>query len=242
MPNINYGHLTLYSTVLLTALNMMTHSKNHLILPSLLAANTMCLGHEIDAVIKAGADGIHLDIMDHHYVPNLSFGPSVAQDIRHQFKHLLLDVHLMVSPVEKAIESFAKAGASRISFHPDACKDPEASLKYIRSQGIKSGIALNPDTPFQVMHELVPYLDFVLIMSVNPGFGNQAFIPEVLSKIEALHQAYPNLPISIDGGVSLKNLKALASVGVTQFVMGSAIFNTKDYSKTLVLMRNELLK
>lgn len=200
----------------------------------------MRLGEEIDAVLKAGADGIHLDIMDNHFVPNLSFGPHFAKGMRSKFKDLCLDVHLMVTPVDEMIDAFAKAGASRISFHPEATLNPEKNLKQIKNFGLEAGLAINPDTPFKVIHDYLPLLDFVLVMSVNPGFGNQAFIPEVLPKIEALYKAYPALPISVDGGVSEKNGAELSKRGVTQFVMGSAIFKTKDYQKTITLMRNQI--
>ncbi len=211
-----------------------------IILPSLLAADSMQLGQEINAVLKAGVDGIHLDIMDNHYVPNLSFGPAVAADIRRQFPTLLLDVHLMVSPVDAIIEPFIKAGANRISIHPDATHTPAKVLKKIQDAGCAAGLVLNPDTAFDVLHDYLNYLDFVLIMTVNPGFGNQAFMPDVIPKIKTLKQTYPALPIMVDGGVSEKNLLTLKAAGATQFVMGSAIFNTMDYQHTISSMRKQL--
>lgn len=211
-----------------------------LILPSLLAANTLNLGDEIQAVLDAGADGIHLDIMDNHFVPNLSFGPQFAVDIKKQFPDVLLDVHLMVTPVSSAVEAFIQAGASRISFHPEATHHTEDNLKKIKDQGVKAGLAINPDTSFQIIHDYLPLLDFVLVMTVHPGFGNQAFMPEVLPKIEALAKAYPSLPIEVDGGVSADNARELFKHGATQFVMGSAIFKSKSYQKTITSVRNQI--
>lgn len=212
------------------------------ILPSLLAADSMILGEEITAVIKAGVKTLHLDVMDQHYVPNLSFGPHIAKNIRQHFPKLQLDVHLMTSPVNALIETFAEAGATRISIHPEATEHLDRSLARIRSLGCKAGLALNPSTSFESMHWWFNRLDFVLFMTVNPGFGNQAFIPEMLPKIKALRHNYPSLPITVDGGVSEDNIASLADAGVTQFVVGSAIFKTKDYLKTITNMCKQTVR
>ncbi len=213
-----------------------------MIFPSLLAANTMQLEQEIKAVLQAGASGIHLDIMDNHYVPNLSFGPNIAEDIKRTFPDCLLDVHLMISPVDTLLEPFAKAGANRISIHPDATQDIAQSLHRIHALRAKAGLVLNPDTPIDVLDKHISALDFVLVMTVNPGFGNQAFMPDVLPKIKKLHQTHPTLAIMVDGGVSEKNLAKLVAAGATQFVMGSAIFKTKDYQTTFNIMHEQLVK
>ena len=211
-----------------------------IIFPSLLAADSMILGEEITAIVKAGIRTLHLDIMDNHYVPNLSFGPHIAKQIKQHFPMLLLDVHLMVSPVDALIEAFATAGATRISIHPEATEHLDRSLARIKTLGCQAGLALNPSTSLESMHWWIRRLDFVLLMTVNPGFGNQAFMPEMLPKIKALRETYPSLPITVDGGVSEKNIALLADAGVTQFVVGSAIFNTKDYLKTITNMHKQL--
>lgn len=213
-----------------------------IIFPSLLAADSLRLGEEIAAVAKAGIRTLHLDVMDNHYVPNLSFGPHIAQHIKQHFPKLALDVHLMASPVDALIEAFAKAGATRMSIHPEATQHVDRSLARIQALGCQAGLALNPSTSLESIRWCVHRLDFVLLMTVNPGFGNQSFIPEMITKIKALRQSYPTLPITVDGGVSEKNIAALHHAGVTQFVMGSAIFKTKDYLKTITLMHEELEK
>tara|TARA_R110002126_G_scaffold283494_1_gene432723 strand:- start:4474 stop:5157 length:684 start_codon:yes stop_codon:yes gene_type:complete len=212
------------------------------IFPSLLAANSLKLGEEITAVSHAGIRTLHLDIMDNHYVPNLSFGPHVAQHIKQQFPKLLLDVHLMVSPVDAMIEAFAEAGATRISIHPETTQHLDRSLARIQALGCQAGLALNPSTSLDTLRWCIHRLDFVLIMTVNPGFGNQKFIPDMLSKIKILRQTYPTLPITVDGGVSDKNIAALHQAGVTQFVVGSAIFKTKDYLETITHMHQQIEK
>jgi len=213
-----------------------------IILPSLLAADSIILGEEITAVTQAGIRTLHLDIMDNHYVPNLSFGPHIAEQIKQRFPKLHLDVHLMASPVDALIEAFAEAGAARISIHPEATQHLDRSLARIQALGCQAGLALNPSTSLEAIHWCVHHLDFVLLMTVNPGFGNQVFIPEMIPKIKALRQTYPTLPITVDGGVSEKNIALLADAGVTQFVVGSAIFKTRDYLKAITNMHKELVK
>lgn len=214
----------------------------NMILPSLLAADSMALGEEITAVTQAGIHTLHLDIMDNHYVPNLSFGPHIAFQIKQRFPALHLDIHLMVSPVDALIEAFAEAGATRISIHPEATQHVDRSLARIQALGCQAGLALNPSTSLESMRWCQHHVDFVLLMTVNPGFGNQSFIPEMLPKIKALRQTYPTLPITVDGGVSEKNIRSLAHAGATQFVVGSAIFKTKDYLQTLTNMHKQLEK
>ncbi|MDF1683610.1 MAG: ribulose-phosphate 3-epimerase [Legionellaceae bacterium] len=212
------------------------------IFPSLLAADSLKLGEEITAVTQAGIRSLHLDIMDNHYVPNLSFGPHIAQHIKQKFPNILLDVHLMASPVDALIEAFAEAGANRISIHPEATQHLDRSLARIQALGCQAGLALNPSTSLESIRWCIHRLNFVLLMTVNPGFGNQSFIPEMLSKIKTLRQTYPTLPITVDGGVSEKNIATLHHAGVTQFVAGSAIFKTKDYLKTITRMHEQLEK
>ncbi len=208
------------------------------ILPSLLAADLMRLGDEINAVIDAGADMIHFDVMDNHYVPNLTFGPMFCKALRLRFDKLPIDVHLMTTPVDALIQQFANAGATRISIHPDATIHLDRSLQLIKDKGCQAGVVLNPATPPDCIDWCIHRLDFVLIMTVNPGFGGQSLIPEVIKKIELIHQRYPKLPISVDGGITTDNIHELARAGATQFVAGSAIFNSKNYAKTITMLRS----
>lgn len=210
------------------------------ILPSLLSADITKLGHEVETVIQAGADMIHVDVMDNHYVPNLTFGPLICQALHKQYPSLRMDVHLMTSPVDSLIQQFAEAGAERISIHPDATIHLDRSLQLIQDLGCKAGLVLNPATSPDWIEWCIHRLDFVLIMTVNPGFGGQALIPEVIPKITRIHQHYPQLSICVDGGVTTKNINLLAKAGATQFVAGSAIFNSANYMETIDAMRKQL--
>lgn len=210
------------------------------ILPSLLSADVTRIGDEVDLVMNAGADLIHFDVMDNHYVPNLTFGPLFCEALIKRFPNLPIDVHLMATPVDALIESFAKAGAKRISIHPDASIHLDRSLQLIKQSGCEAGLVLNPATSVDVLTWCAHHLDFVLIMTVNPGFGGQKLIPEVMNKITQVHQLYPQLDVCVDGGVTPQNIAQLARAGANQFVAGSAIFNSANYAETINNMRKEL--
>lgn len=207
------------------------------ICPSILSANFAKLGEEIEAVLKAGAHRIHIDVMDNHYVPNLSFGPLVCQSLRQAGIQAPLDVHLMVEPVDEMIKMFIDVGVDCIVFHPEASKHVDRSLNLIRSAGISAGLVLNPATPLNYLDHVWHQLDRILLMSVNPGFGGQKFIPEVLNKAKILRKKIDELgrPIrlEIDGGVNLNNIREIAEAGVDTFVMGNGIYKTPNYAQTL---------
>lgn len=210
------------------------------ILPSMLSADLTRLGDEVDAVMQAGADYIHFDVMDNHYVPNLTFGPAFCDALMKRFPQLPIDVHLMVQPVDALIESFAKAGTKRISIHPDSTIHLDRSLQLIKDSGCAAGLVLNPATPIDVLAWCAHKLDFVLVMTVNPGFGGQKLIPEVMNKITHIRQLYPHLDLCVDGGVTTNNIATLARAGANQFVAGSAVFNSDNYQTTINDMRREL--
>lgn len=210
------------------------------ILPSLLSADMTRLGEEVDDVMKAGADFIHFDVMDNHYVPNLTFGPAFCEALIKKFPHLPIDVHLMTTPVDALIEAFAKAGAKRISIHPDATIHLDRSLQLINSLGCEAGLVFNPATSIDILAWCAHNLKFVLVMTVNPGFGGQKLIPEVVPKLSKIRQIYPNLDLCVDGGVTSQNIASLARAGANQFVAGSAIFNSSNYNETIKHMREQL--
>ena len=217
---------------------------SNLIAPSILSADLARLGEDVAKVIDAGADVVHFDVMDNHYVPNLTFGPAVCKALRDYGITADIDVHLMVKPVDDLITQFADAGASYISFHPEASEHVDRSIQLIKDKGCKAGLVLNPATPLSVLDYVLYKLDFVLLMSVNPGFGGQAFIPKTLDKLRDLKQLIQeqglNTRIEIDGGVKVDNIRAIAEAGADMFVAGSAIFNQPDYKQVIDAMRQEL--
>jgi ribulose-phosphate 3-epimerase len=214
---------------------------NCIIAPSILSADFARLGEEVNTVLKAGADWIHFDVMDNHYVPNLTIGPLLCEALRKHGVTAPIDVHLMVKPVDRIVPDFAKAGASSISFHPEASEHIDRTIGLIRDSGCKVGLVFNPATPLDYLDFVLDKLDLVLIMSVNPGFGGQSFIPMALEKVrlvrERIDRSGRDIRLEVDGGVKADNIGEIAAAGADTFVAGSAIFGAKDYAAEITAMR-----
>jgi len=214
------------------------------IAPSILSADFARLGDEVNAVLAAGADLIHFDVMDNHYVPNLTVGPLVCEALRKHGITAPIDVHLMVRPVDRLVEDFARAGASWISFHPEASDHVDRTIALIRERGCQPGLVLNPATPLSCLDHTLHNIDMVLLMSVNPGFGGQAFIPATLAKIRAVRERIAasgrDIRLEVDGGIKTDNIGSIAAAGADTFVAGSAIFGSRDYAATLRAMRSAI--
>ena len=216
-------------------------TQSTVIAPSILSANFAKLGEEVDNVLAAGADWVHFDVMDNHYVPNLTIGPLVCEALRKHGVTAPIDVHLMVEPVDRIIPDFAAAGATHISFHPEASKHVHRSVQLIKSLGCQAGLVFNPATPLDVLEYMLGEIDYVLLMSVNPGFGGQSFIPSTLEKLRAVRRKIDasgrSIRLEVDGGVKADNIGAIAAAGADAFVAGSAIFNAPDYRAVIEAMR-----
>ncbi|VAW84623.1 Ribulose-phosphate 3-epimerase [hydrothermal vent metagenome] len=216
------------------------------IAPSILSADFARLGEEVDHVLSSGADIVHFDVMDNHYVPNLTIGPLVCEALRKHGVTADIDVHLMVKPVDRIIPDFAKAGATYITFHPEASEHVDRTLQLIREQGCKSGLVFNPAASLDALQYVMDKVDMILLMSVNPGFGGQKFIPSTLDKLrqarKLIDDSGRDIRLEVDGGVKIDNIREIAAAGADTFVAGSAIFNTDDYKVTIDAMRAELAK
>lgn len=219
---------------------------NFMIAPSILSADFARLGEDVSAVLDAGADMVHFDVMDNHYVPNLTVGPMVCQALRNYGIDAPIDVHLMVRPVDRLIEDFITAGANFISFHPEGSDHIDRSLQMIRTGGCRAGLVFNPATPLSYLDYVLDKVDMVLLMSVNPGFGGQSFIPSTLDKLREVRQIIDNsgydIKLEVDGGVNVDNIATIAAAGADTFVAGSAIFSSDSYANTINLMRANLAK
>lgn len=218
--------------------------KKFLIAPSILSADFARLGEDTAKVLAAGADVVHFDVMDNHYVPNLTIGPMVCQALRDYGITAPIDVHLMVKPVDRIVPDFAKAGATYISFHPEASEHVDRTLQLIKENGCKAGLVFNPATPLSYLDYVMDKLDVILLMSVNPGFGGQSFIPETLNKLRQVRKLIDDsgydIRLEVDGGVKVDNIRDIAAAGADMFVAGSAIFSQPDYAAVIDAMRSEL--